>query len=73
MTLTRCKVSCSAKIPSTEGVYLHFYPVYTGSKENEQFFKITPGGTIAFNIVNLETANKFEIGKEYYVDFTSTT
>ncbi len=66
----RCKVACTAKIPSNEGVYLNFCPVYTGSEENKQFFKYTPGGVVQFNIVNSETADKFEIGKEYYVDFS---
>jgi len=67
----RCKVVCSAKIPSPEGIYLCFSPVISGSKENEEYFKYTPGGTIAFNLVRKETAEKFELGKEYYVDFCS--
>ena len=66
----RCKVVCSAKIPSDEGVYLKFYPVYTGSDENKEFFKYTPGGVVNFNIVNQATADRFEVGKEYYVDFS---
>jgi len=68
----RCKVSCTAKVPSGDGsgIYLHFSPVYTGSEENKQFFKYTPGGVVNFNVVNPETAASFEVGKEYYVDFT---
>jgi hypothetical protein len=38
--------------------------------ENKEFFKSTPTGSINLNIVNLDAANMFEQGKEYYVDFT---
>ena len=44
--------------------------VYTGSEENEKFFKYTPGGQIFLNVVNNEAADQFELGKEYYIDFT---
>jgi len=45
-------------------------PVTTGSKENEAFYEATPGGGIELQIVKNETAQLFEVGKEYYVDFT---
>ncbi len=48
-------------------------PVYVGSKENEQFFRATPGGQIILNIVNPEAAAAFEQSKEYYVDFSPAT
>ncbi len=71
----RCKVVCSLKQPAKfgddqEGFYLTFSPVYVGSEENKEFFKYTPGGTVAFNVLNLAAAEKFEVGKEYYLDFT---
>ena len=44
--------------------------MYTGSEENKEFFKWTPGGTVQFNVMNLAAAANFEIGKEYYLDFT---
>lgn len=44
--------------------------VIEGSDENKEFFRWTPSGQISIGCVN-EAANKqFEIGKEYYVDFT---
>lgn len=66
----RCKVVCSMKQPYEDGFYLSFYPVSSGSEENKQFFKYTPGGQITFNVLNLDVANNFEVGKEYYVDFS---
>lgn len=45
-------------------------PVCNGSEENKEFFKWTPGGSIELQVVNDETAAKFEPGKEYYVDFS---
>jgi hypothetical protein len=44
--------------------------VYTGSKENEQFFKWTPSGQIQMGIVNEAALGQFEVGKQYYVDFS---
>ena len=48
-------------------------PVYGNDDpehENTQFFKYTPAGSIALFVVRPETAGRFEVGKEYYVDFT---
>ena len=73
----RCKVVCNNIYPvgrsPEDGYYLTFSPVYSGSHENEQFFKWTPGGTIQFNVMNLSAVSNFELGKEYYVDFSPTT
>ena len=66
----RCKVSCVLKQPVEDGFYLSFCPVYTGSEENKKFFKYTPGGTVTFNVLNRTAAENFEVGKEYYLDFT---
>lgn len=66
----RCKVHCNFKLEQNGGVHIAFSPVYSGSLENEQFFKQTPGGTVTFHTLNVEVANKFEVGKEYYIDFT---
>lgn len=45
-------------------------PVTTGSEENKQFYAYTPSGHIDLGTVNAEAAQQFELGKEYYVDFT---
>lgn len=53
-----------------ESVDIQLYPVVGGSEENKKFYTNTPGGSILLNVVNPEAAKQFEIGKEYYVDFT---
>jgi hypothetical protein len=45
-------------------------PVVSGSKENETFWQYTPSGLIELQTTNLDALNQFEVGKEYYVDFT---
>jgi hypothetical protein len=45
-------------------------PVFAGSEENKKFYEATPTGTIELGTVNEEAAKTFELGKEYYVDFT---
>lgn len=45
-------------------------PVYQGSEENKTFWSYTPGGQITLSITNPEAIKQFEVGKEYYVDFT---
>lgn len=62
----KCVVSLVDK--HTNNVYLH--PVYSGSDENKEFFKYTPGGQITFNCLNESALAQFEQGKEYYVDFS---
>ncbi len=44
--------------------------VACGSEENKSFFTYTPSGEIKMSIVNENTLKGFEVGKEYYVDFT---
>jgi hypothetical protein len=45
-------------------------PVVSGSPENDSFFTATPCGDISLGVVNAETGSQFELGAEYYVDFT---
>lgn len=72
--MVRCKVSCNyIQTFKDGGSTIQFCPVYTGSLENEKFYKSTPGGScggFSFYTVNPEAAAKFERGKEYYLDFT---
>lgn len=46
------------------------HPVYSGSPENESFFKFTPAGEITFYSVNGAAIDAFTAGTEFYVDFT---
>ncbi len=63
---TRCKMVCSFKDDKNKNVF--FYPVYSGSDENKQFFASTPGGQVSLNILNDAALANFEQGKEYYFD-----
>lgn len=46
-------------------------PVTSGSEENAQFYKWTPGGEIVLQTINPEAAKEFSPGAEFYVDFTA--
>lgn len=41
-----------------------------GSEENAKFYEATPAGQIELGTINAEAAAQFELGAEYYVDFT---
>ena len=50
---------------------VHFHPVMDGSAENKAFNKFSPSGKIEIGIAGDAPAfDSFEVGKEYYVDFT---
>lgn len=75
----RAKFFCSQKgeVASAPGTSDHnknvnivLNPVNGKSEENEQFFKYTPSGRIEISVVNPSAAAQFEVGKEYYIDFT---
>lgn len=53
-----------------EGAQVSLEVVISGSKENESFFYLTPFGKITMGTINLEAAKQFEVGKEYFVNFT---
>lgn len=55
---------------SQYGTTVKLSPVYSGSPENEQFFKATPGGEVALYTLNAAAGEQFELGDEFYVDFT---
>jgi len=64
--MVRAKFQVTA-VNETE-VTLH--PVTCGSEENDKFFEFTPYGAITMGVINPEAIKQFEIGKEFYVDFT---
>lgn len=39
------------------------------SHENTKFWQASPSGSLELGCVNLDAANQFELGKEYYLDF----
>ena len=67
----RAKVRCSA----ITGNEITFYTVYedpTKDTENARFTQATPWGEIKLGIDNPAAKEQFEVGKEYYVDFSPT-
>jgi hypothetical protein len=65
----KAKFRCELVEDSGEGKSIRLSPVVAGSKENDKFFKATPGGEITLNVVNPTAAREFEVGAEYYVEF----
>lgn len=51
---------------------VRLHPVTSGSKENDEFYKWTPGGEIVLSTINESAAAQFVPGKQFYVDFTAT-
>jgi hypothetical protein len=49
---------------------LNFTPVGDAGGENKLFWDATPSGSLQLGIVNQEAWAHFELGKEYYLDFT---
>lgn len=52
---------------------IHFSPVFGNgdpNHENTKFWQASPSGSLQLGCINLEAAEKFALGKEYYLDFT---
>jgi hypothetical protein len=52
---------------------IKLHPVYGNgdpNHENTKFWAATPSGQFHFTMISLETAEVFELNKEYYVDIT---
>ena len=45
-------------------------PVTGGSEENKAFYEATPSGQIELGTVNDAVLKQFNVGDEFYVDFT---
>ena len=56
--------------PNDDTLKVVLRPVTSGSEENRTFFKYTPGGEITLQVVGTDTAAQFQVGHDYYVDFT---
>lgn len=71
----RAKFVCSGKNETgvclnSKATIITLTPVTNGSEENKTFWKYTPCGKIELSTVNQNAADQFEVGKEYYIDFT---
>lgn len=67
--MVRAKFKCVEKTQTEMGEKIKLTPVTGGSKENENFFKWTPYGSIEIGTINEDAAKEFEVSKEYFVDF----
>jgi hypothetical protein len=73
--MVKAKFVCSGKnevgtCPNSKSTMISLTPVSSGSEENKKFWKYTPSGKIELSTINQDAADQFEVGKEYYVDFT---
>jgi len=66
----RAKFKVSQVMHTEAGNSIQLIPVSVGSEENKEFYRYTPSGQIELSIVNQESASFFEVGQEYYVDFS---
>lgn len=74
--MVRAKFYVGSNVPNNatreedKGNTITLYAVTSGSKENEEFYKWTPSGNIILSTINPNAAEQFEVGREFYVDFT---
>ena len=68
----RAKFKCDSiqPAPGGEGKEIKMSAVHSGSAENDSFFKFTPSGQLHLATVNHPAADRFEVGKEYYIDIS---
>jgi hypothetical protein len=70
---TRCKFKCDStgeaqwSKTTPKNFTAKLSPVYGDSEENKNFWEATPGGNIEILCAKFQP---FEVGKEYYVDFS---
>jgi hypothetical protein len=69
---TRAKFKVEEISQNSFGKTAKLVPVYSSdpNSENGKFYKQTPGGSISLTTINDTVAGQFEVGKEFYVDFT---
>lgn len=68
--MIRAKLRCSTVTLSESGETVHLHPVFGDCPENKEWSKFTPGGSVELQISNPPARGKFEVGKEYFADFT---
>ncbi len=66
----KMKVESNEPVAHGEGRSVSLRPVIGGSKENEEFYKYTPGGHLMLSTINEEAAAQLPVGAECYVDIT---
>lgn len=61
----------STFVGKDRGYIVSLTPVVSGSEENSQFYKYTPSGSITLSTINAFSAQEFQAGGEFYVEFTN--
>lgn len=73
MEKVRAKFHCLSKQKDENGngTNISLMAVYSDdpNSENKQYWDLTPSGQINLQVLNDAATEKFEVGKEYYVDF----
>jgi hypothetical protein len=70
MVRAKFKVTKSEPASGGSGFTITMYPVVSGSKENDEFYKWTPGGQLLLSTVNIAVADQLIEGQEYYIDIS---
>lgn len=70
MEMVIAKFQVSERNENVDGFNIRLTPVASGSKENESFYKWTPGGQIQLSTVNKAAVSLFVPGKELFITFT---
>jgi hypothetical protein len=65
-----CKFICESVMNTAAGASVRLRPVHAGSKENEEFYKYTPGGELKLEVINPEASKQFVPGTEYYISIS---
>lgn len=71
--MVRAKFKCDAVKPRSDDgteVQVELSAVTSGSDENKSWSRYTPSGQLTMGITNPDAVAQFEVGKEYYLDFT---
>lgn len=70
----KCLVSEKKSNTSTKGGEEYgsvtLVPITSGSDENKEFYKWTPGGRLEFGTVNQKALDYLKLGSEVYIDIT---
>lgn len=66
----RAKMYCSNVEPIGNQESVNLEAVVSGSDENKSFSDATPSASLRMTISNPSAQGAFEVGKEYYLDFT---
>lgn len=69
----RAKFKVESKTDRGETAEVCLKPVVGGSEENESFYRYTPWGELTLGGLRQETAARFAVGQEVYLDITPVT